>query len=226
MSLLGRAKVLVKTSVGALLAPAEDPRAGFADAYQRQRLLLRRVRSALTDVGAARGRLEERASTLNGELPFLEEQARAAVISGQEDLARLRLRRREVVAALVRSLGAQLSGLEREEANLALIEQRLATEIDAFYARQEVIAARYTAAEAQVRINESLTGVTVELRDLGLALEQAEEGAELMRARAAAIEELAAAGQLSEGTGIPTGSDLDGAVETQLAALRASFERS
>jgi phage shock protein A len=253
MSVLGLARRLVRTSVGALLAPAEDPRAGFADTYQRQRLLLGRVQAALAAVRESRGRLAGRAEGLRGELPLLDEHARAAVVSGRDDLARLRLRRREVVAALLRRLDAQQGELEREEASLALIEQRLATEIEAFYARQEVIAARYSAAEAQVRINESMTGVSVELRDLGLALEQAEEGAERMRARASAIEELAAAGELggpaevsggsgglaggpgevsggrgglAGGPGGPSDSDLDRAVETRLALVRASFERT
>ena len=56
----------------------------------------------------------------------------------------------------------------------ALTEQRLSSEIEAFYARQEFIEARYSAAEAQVRIGEALGGISDDLSELGRAMEQAE----------------------------------------------------
>lgn len=221
MSLLGRLRGLAGTSVGALLAPAEDPRGRFVHPSQRQMLLLQRVQASLGTVRASRGRLEERVALLQAELPRLGEEARQAVISEQEDLARLKLRRRELIVGLLRDLDGQRALMEGEETKLSLIEQRLATEIEAFRARQEVIDARYSAAEAQVRIMESMSGVSVELGDLALALEQAAEGAERMQARATAIEELVAAGELPGATA--AGPALDEAVETRLAQLRASL---
>lgn len=227
MSLLGRAKLLVKTSVGAMLAPAEDPRQSFAFAYQRQRELLAKVQDSLADVRASRDRVEARAKEVEELLPGLQEQARTAVIGGREDLARLALRRRQAAVAQLDALREQGREVEREEGGLALIEQRLATQIEAFYARQEVIAARYSAAEAQVRINEALTGVSQELSDLGDALERAEASAETMRARAAAIDELMESGIL-ESPGAPAsefGVELERAVDEQLEAISDEFRR-
>lgn len=222
MSLLGRLRRLAGTSVGALLAPAEDPRGPFADAHRRQRLLLQRVQASLAAVRGSRGRLEDRVLLLQAELPLLGEQARAAVVSGQEELARLKLRRRELTLAVLRDLDDQRGQMEREEANLSLTEQRLTAEIEALHTRQELIAARYSAAEAQVRIHESVSGVSLDLRDLALSLERAAEGAERMRARAAAIEELVARDELPSAA-TAADPDLDEAVETQLARLRESL---
>jgi phage shock protein A len=90
----------------------------------------------------------------------------------------------------------------------------------------DLIAPRYSAAEAQVEINEALTGVSEELAELGRAMEHAERKSEYMQARAAAIEWLVednifdlpfSAGEMSE---LPLASlDIDKDIESKLLAL-------
>ena len=118
--------------------------------------------------------------------------------------------------------------VEQEEGRLSIMEQRLAMQIEAFHAQLEVIAARYSAAEAQVRMQEVLTGISEELADLGTALQQAEEKTEHMQARASAIAQLVEAGVL-EMPGLAAGDaferqlaqlDVGTAVEDQLATLK------
>jgi phage shock protein A len=101
-------------------------------------------------------------------------------------------------------------------------------QIEAFHAQLEVIQARYSAAEAQVRMQEVLTGISQELADLGTALQQAEEKTEHMQARASAIDQLVEAG-VRETPGLHAGDsferqlaklDVGRAVEDQLAALK------
>ncbi len=224
MSLYRRARLLLKVSVGAALAPAEDPRQGFAFAYQSQRELLAKVQESLLAIRASGQRLEARAAEARELLPKLEDQARAAVVSGREELARLALRHRHTTLSQLALLEAQGREIEREEAGLSLIEQRLATQIESFYARQEVIAARFSAAEAQVRINEALTGVSQELSDLGLALEEAEASAEAMKARALAIDELVEHGILRS-PDIGEGGDIEATVESELRAIADGLRR-
>ena len=55
---------------------------------------------------------------------------------------------------------------------------------------REVVSARYTAAEAEVRLKESLAGMSGELAELGMAVGRAEEKAERLQARAKAIDSL------------------------------------
>ena len=69
-------------------------------------------------------------------------------------------------------------------------------QIEAFFSHQEVIAARYSTAEAHVWVHEVLGGVSEELANLGQALEQAEQRTEYMQARASAIDRLVKAGIL------------------------------
>jgi phage shock protein A len=224
---------MTKGLVHGLLAPAEDPRQTFGNAYQRHRESLLRVQRALSEIAAAKSRLETKTAEVRQKLPLLEEQARRALLANREDLARLALRRRQVAAAEVRTLEEQLNEVEMEEHRLSLVEQRLATQIEAFYARQEVLEARYSAAEAQVWINEALSGVSSELADLGTALEKAEAKTERMQARATALDQLIDDGildvALSSSGPDPLESSigvLDVAQETeaQLVALRSELK--
>ena len=229
MSLFARITLLVKTGTSAILAPAPDPRETFVYSYQHQRDLLEKVHEALAELAASKGRLEAKTVEVEQKLPHLEERARRALADGREDLARLALQRREVALVELRTLHEQVSDVEQEEQRLTVVEQRLATRIEAFFAREEVIAARYSAAEAQVRVNEALGGVSKELADLGTALERAEERTEHMQARASALDELVDVGILENPTlreQDPVARqlakiDVDEAVESQLAAMRA-----
>ena len=63
-----------------------------------------------------------------------------------------------------------------------------------------MIKAQYSAAEAQVRIGEAATGIGEHMADVGLAVQRAQDKTEQMQARAAAIDELTAAGALEDFT--------------------------
>ena len=98
-NLLRRYAGSLRKSFDSLLAPAVDPRQAFAGAYERQRELLSLARRALLDLAATRGQLEARAHAITAQLPLHQQQARRALAAGQEDLARVTLRRRHVAAA-------------------------------------------------------------------------------------------------------------------------------
>lgn len=229
MGLLGRIVVLLKKGTEVALAPAPDPRVTHLTSHQRQRALLNQVVKAGAEVGAAKERLRGAADAVRQKLPAMEEQARRELKAGHEAAARLALQRRQVVVRELETLKRQLAEVEKEEAALAVIEQRLAGQIEAFAARQEVIKARFSAAEAQVRINEAMTGVSQDFADLTAALHRAEQTTEDMQARATAIDRLVEEGDL-EAISFAAGSDAidaryqtlgaDADVERQLDTLR------
>ena len=95
-------------------------------------------------------------------------------------------------------LERQVTEIEHEERELTLVEQRLEAQIETFFARREVIAARYSTAEAHVEVREALGGVSDELAGLGTALERAEQTTDRMQARASALDHLADLGVLDD----------------------------
>ena len=229
MGILARLKVVLTKGASVVLAPAPDPRVTHQTSHQKQRALLNQVIKAGQEVSAAKERLRAAADAVRRKLPAMEEQARQELRAGHESVARLALQRRQVVAHELETLERQLAEVEKEESALMIIEQRLSGQIEAFAARQEVIKARYSAAEAQVRINEAMTGVSQDLADLTAALHRAEQTTEEMQARATAIDRLVQDGDL-ESIGFAAGSDAidarfeslgaDADVERRLDALR------
>lgn len=222
-----------KRSMNTLLSPAEDPRQTHASTFEKQRGLLRKVQGALDEVAKAKSRLEDKAIETRAKLPQLEELALQALRDNREDLARLRLQRRQLAAIELQGLEKQILEIEREEHRLSLTEQRLSGQLAAFYTRQELIAARYSAAEAQVHIGEALSGVSGELAELSQAMAQAERKSAQMQARAAAIDrlvdegllEIPSAVDLAAGDDLLTMEEVDN-VEDQLAALKAKISVS
>ena len=229
MGFIEKLSRLVKEGASVALAPAPDPRVMHQTAHQRQRALLEQVGLAARDVTEAKARLEAATDAVRAKLPAMETQAREELKAGREPMARLALQRRQVVISELGTLERQLADVEKEQIALTMIEQRLTGQIEAFTARQEVIRARYSAAEAQVRINEVMTGVAGDFEDLSATLQHAERTTEAMQARAAAIDRLVAEGDL-ESMAFAKGSDAideryrrleaDVDVERQLDALR------
>jgi phage shock protein A len=226
MGLADRIREKIKTSAAAALAPAPDPRITHLTSHQKQRALRNQVGKAIENVTAAKQRLQAAADAVRERLPSLEDQARTELKAGRETMARLALQRRHVAAQELQTLNRQLSEVENEEVTLAMIEQRLSAQIEAFAARQEVIKARFSAAEAQVRINEAVTGVSEDFAELSATLRQAEERTESLQARATAIDRLVQEGDLApisptvESLDLRLGQDTtDAEIERQLTAL-------
>jgi len=86
--------------------------------------------------------------------------------------------------------------------------------VEAFRAKKEAIKAEYSAAEAQVRLAESLTGISEEMADVGLAVEQAEERTENMKARSAALDELLQCQSMNDTSGFS-------GLEQEIALIKA-----
>src|SRR5205085_7973587 len=105
----------------------------------------------------------------------------------------------------------RLGGVAEDERKLTQAYQQLSARVEEFRTHRDVVYATYTAAEAQVRVHEALTGVTGDLADLNLAVLRVEERAERMQARAGAIDDLLDAGALD----LPGGEAAD-AIEREL----------
>ena len=223
--------MLLRIRTSAALDQAEDPREVLDYAYSQQLELLRKVKHGLVDVATSKVRLQRQAEKLRARLPYLEDQARRALAASREDLARLALERKQTAMAELGGLERQIAEVAKEERKLTLAEQQLSARIEEFRTRRESVAARYSAAQAQVRVNEALTGVSGELADLSMAVGRAEEKTERLQARASAIDALLEGGPL----GLPAGASGDAierelreisagqAVEAELAALKGQL---
>ena len=174
MSLMRRLAMLFRAKANKALDRAEDPREMLDYSYERQLELLQQVRRGLADVATSRRRVELQLVQLQQSGAKLQGQAQQALAAGREDLAREALTRRAAVASQMGDLQGQQVSLQAEQDKLTVASQRLQAQVEAFRTRKETIKAAYTAADAETRIREAVTGTPrFPLRDLrcSLALE-------------------------------------------------------
>lgn len=230
MGIISRVSTLFKAKVSAAIDKAEDPNVTLDYSYEKQLEMLRNVKKGIVEVVTSKKRLELQAANLKLTVDKLDGQARQAIAAGREDLARMALERKQLSVTQLEGLQGQVGDLEAEQQKLTTAEQRLSAKIEAFRTRKEVVKAQYAAAEAQVRIGESLTGLSEEMADVGMALDRAEEKTEKLKARSTAIDDLIESGTLEEigGRGDVLDRELAKAnansnIELELAQMRAQL---
>ena len=201
MGLWQRFKLIFSSKANKALDRAEDPRQTLDYSYEKQLELLQKVRRGVADVATSRKRLELQIAQLEQQAGKLESQARAALSQGREDLAREALTRRSGLSTQIDDLRVQLAQLQDQEEKLTQAAGQLQARVEAFRTKKETIKATYSAAEAQTKINEAVSGISSELGDVGLAVQRAEDKTQQMTARAGAIDELLASGALVDATG-------------------------
>ncbi len=232
MGVLSRMSTIVKSKMNRILDQAEDPNETLDYSYEKQLEMLRNVKRGVVEMVAAKRQIQQQATKVQQNVVKLDSQARQAMEAGREDLARLALQRKQAAVLELQGLDEQIAGMELEQEKLTQAEQRLQAKVTAFRSKKEVIKAQYNAAQAQVRIGAALGGISEEMSDVGLAMERAEMKTDKMRARAGAIDELAEAGVLDDGSGkddISRELDrmlADQNVEEELASLKASLPSS
>ena len=229
MGILARTSTIVKAKMNRLLDNAENPNETLDVAYDKQMEMLRNVKRGVVEMVSSKRRLELQAQKVQDSIAKLDSQARQAMEMSREDMARLALERKQHAMIELQGLDQQISGLELEQEKLTKAEQRLQAKVQAFRTKKETIKAQYNAAQAQVRIGSALSGISEEMGDVTLAVGRAEDKTEALKAKAGAIDELAASGVLD--------MEIDGkddisreldqlsasaGVESELAALKAS----
>jgi phage shock protein A len=220
MSLMRRLATLFRAKANKALDRAEDPREVLDYSYERQLELLQQVRRGLADVATSRRRVELQLAQLQQSAAKLQGQAQEALAAGREDLAREALIRRAAVTSQIGDLQGQQASLQAEQDKLTVASQRLQAKVEAFRTRKETIKATYTAAEAETRIREAVTGISEEMGDVGLAVQRAQDKTDQMQARAGALDELLDSGVLEDAT-LPGGRD---DIQSQLDALTAGHD--
>jgi phage shock protein A len=228
MSVMKRLSGIVQAKTNKLLDKAEDPRESLDLSYQKQLESLQKVRRSVADVTTAKKRIELQASQLQKSADKLQQQARAALTQGNEELAREALSRREALADQLGELQTQHEQVAAQEQKLIDTAQKLQSQVDAFRTKKETMKATYTAAEAQTKIGEAVSGISESMGDAGMSMQRAQDKIDGMQARAGAMDELLASGALTDLTNPVDDiqSQLNqasstSAVDAQLAALKA-----
>jgi len=225
LGLMNRLSTLFKAKTSTVLDKFEKPEEMLDYSFEKQTELLNRLRRDVAEVVTAKKRLEMQKAKLVANTNTLDDQARRALDSNPEDLARLALERKNAILQQIASLDSQINEIQMQRQKLEDTERRLSSKVEEFKTRKEVIKAQYSSAEAQVRIKENITGISEEMSDVGVSLERAEEKAQKMQAKAQALDEMIDTGVLTDYTA-PAGSSGIGDTEAELdkVVLKSSVD--
>ncbi|HEU0027346.1 MAG TPA: PspA/IM30 family protein [Ktedonobacterales bacterium] len=231
MGVLSRFTTYVKSLFSAILDRAEDPGMTLDYSYQKQLEQLQNLRKSIADVVTSEKRLELQKAQLTAKMATYDDAARQALQGGNEELARAALQRRQDVQTQMATFDGQIEQLKAQQQKFVDMEQRLSAKVEAFRTQKEMVKTQYSAAQAQVRIQESVTGISEEMSDVNLAVERAQDKVLQMQARANAMDELMGQGTLQE-IGAPSdpierqiaAMKTKSAVDDELAALKAQMQ--
>jgi phage shock protein A len=230
MTLFQRAHDIISAKANKALDAAEKPDEMLDLSYEQMLDQITRVRRGLVDIAASRKRLELQEQQLQHSADHLQDQAKAALAQGKEDLAREALARRAAAQGQITDMEAQHQELAEQEQKLEGALENLQKRVNNFRTQKEVLKAQYTAASAQSSVNETAAGISATAGDSGAALQRAQDKIANMQARAGAMDELLQSGVLEDvgGNTDDIQQELDDAstsadVDKQLAALKAQL---
>jgi phage shock protein A len=223
---------LIKQKVNKVLEKHEDPREALDYSAVKQTELIQRLRREIVEVVASKKRLEMQRARLLENINKLQEQAKAAVKAGRDDLATLALERKNANLAQMKDLDAQIMEIQNEQDKLENAEKRLSIKVEEFKSKKEIIKARYSSAEAEVRIKENITGISEEMSDIGVAMSRAEEKTDAMKSKAMAIDDMIDSGSLVDYTDNKDQieselekTEIKSKVDDDLAKLKSSIDK-
>ena len=198
MGLFSRLMNFLRIRANSALDKAEDPGQVMDYSYSKQLEQLQHLRHAIADVVTNEKRLEMQQKQLEEKVNKLTMQAGQALQANREDLARMALQRKETLVVQLNGYEQQIAQLRAQEEKLIAMERNVSARVETFRTQKEMVKAQYNAAQAQVKINEAVTGISQEMTEMNLAMQRAQDKVLTMQARANAMETLIEQGTLSE----------------------------
>jgi phage shock protein A len=230
MSIFTRVKGVFESRANQIVDAFDDPKASLDYSLERLEDNRTQIGRSLVEVGAAKNRLELQRSQIAAAIDKYQEQAQSAVKANREDLARIALERKQDALARQAELEKNIVSLNTQEDNLKQSELSLTNKITLFNAKKEEIKAIYDSSRAQLKMRESISGISVDLADVGNTIQRAEARIREMQSRSDAIEKLIAEGVFSDALE-PGVDDVDRelskldrkqAIDDELARLKAA----
>ena len=230
MGIFQRAHDIAQAKANQALDAAEKPDEMLDLSYQKMLEQITQVRKALVDIAGSKKSIELQEQQFQHTVDHLQDQAKAALGQGREDLAKEALSRKAAAQQQIDEMAPQHQQLVDEQDKLEKTLTILQKRVNDFRTQKETLKAQYTAAKAITSVDESTAGISKSFNDSGAALQRAQDKIATMQARSGALDELLESGVLEDVGGhtddIQAELDKvgkDASVDTELAALKAEL---
>src|SRR6266705_5187835 len=235
MGFFSRLATFFNIRANAALDKAEDPGQVMDYSYSKQVEQLQQLRRSIADVVTNEKRIEMQQTQLIEKTNRLDQQALQALQANREDLARMALQRKETLLVQINGYEQLIAQLHAQEEKLISMERTISARVETFRTQKEMVKAQYNAAQAQVKINEQVTGISQEMNEMNLAMQRAQDKVLSMQARDNAMDALIEQGTLGDqgllgtGSGDPLERELQQIsaqqnVEDQLQAMKQQMQ--
>ncbi|MEO8974075.1 MAG: PspA/IM30 family protein [Ktedonobacteraceae bacterium] len=211
MGFFSRLAAFFRIRANAALDKAEDPGQVMDYSYSKQLEQLQQIKRSVADVATNEKRLELLQTELLGRVNKLDAQAMQALQANREDLARMALQRKETLVPQLNGYEQQIAQLREQKEKLIAMDRTLTSRVEAFRTQKEMVKSQYSAAQAQVKITETVTGISKEMGEMNMAMQRAQDKVLSMQARASAMDALLDEGTLGDNglLGAGSGDPLD-----------------
>ena len=230
MGLFQRAHTIIQAKANKALDAAERPDEMLDLSYEQMLDQITQVKRGLVAITGSRKQIELQEQQLQHTVDHLQEQAKAALAQGREELAREALSRKAAAQTQMDGMEPQRQQLAEEQEKLEQTLAALQQRVNTFRTQKEVLKAQYSAAKAESDIGETATGISRSFGDTGADIQRAQDKIATMQARADAVDELLQSGVLEDvgGDTDDIQQELDEAgtnaqVDRELAALKAEL---
>lgn len=230
MTLFQRAHDIIAAKANKALDAAEKPDELLDLSYEEMLDRITEVKRALVQIAASGKQIELQEQQLGHSVEHLQDQARAALTQGKEDLAKEALSRKAAAQAQIDGLEEQRQQLAEQEQHMEQTLDTLQKRVNEFRTKKEVLKAQYATAQAVSSVNADAAGISGSYADSGAALQRAQDKIAELQARAGATDELLQSGVLEDvgGDTDDIQDELDEAgttaqVDSELAALKAQI---
>lgn len=190
MGFANRLSTFVRQKTYYLIDKFENPVENLEYSFEKHKESISSLRRDIAELLSAKKHLEIQRDKLLDAAQVLDHQARLAIEYNNESLARHILERKNLNLMQLQKLDKQIASLDAEKDKLQQLEGNLTAKVEQIKARIAIIKAQYSAAESEVRIKQSITGVLNEVSDLRVALKKAEDKLQKLKLKSEALDQI------------------------------------
>ncbi|WP_432666037.1 PspA/IM30 family protein [Wukongibacter baidiensis] len=198
MSILKRVKSILTAKTNALLDEMENPEEALKFSIIEMKEQLRKINNSLVEVATIKKKLESDLLDVNGKIKVAQSQAEIAMETGRDDLAKSALEKKHNFIEQEKRIRLEIEDVKSKLDMIRNSKLQLESKINDLENKKKELIAMNKAADAQMTVKETLTGLSNDITDINERIMRAESRIKEKNAKLSAMDELAEIGAISE----------------------------
>jgi phage shock protein A len=190
MGIAEKVKSIFKAKANSILNEVENPEEALQLSLEEMREQITKIKKSLVEVATVKKRLESDLFDIKGKIKLASEQAELSIASNRDDLARAALVKKQEFMAQEERITAEIDQLNQKITAITNSKEQLDAQISGLENKKDEMIAMNRAADAQIIVKETITGISSEMNNIHDRISRAENKIKEKNAKASAIDEL------------------------------------